>query len=150
MISSLFHMLLPASFWGWIGGSTGILILIVAALYFSGGSKLVQTVGELVGTFAKPIAEKLGQFASSLITWLGQGMKGIWDNPTVLVPMVLVIGFSVRYFEGPQIAAKKEAQTQLAQCVDRETRAKATVKRKTIATKTHSADACTYLPFLCD
>lgn len=144
-------MILPASFWGWIGGSTGILVLVVAALYFSGGSKLVQTVGELVGTFAKPIVEKLGQFTSNAMTWFGQGMRGIWDNPTVLVPMVLVIGFSVRYFEGPQIAAKKQAQAELAQCVDREKKAKvAPTQKKPVVTKARASSACTYLPFVCD
>lgn len=150
MISSLLHMILPASFWGWLGGSTGLLVLIVAGLYFSGGSKLVQTAGELAGTFAKPIVEKLGQFASNGMTWFGQGMRGIWDNPTVLVPMVLVIGFSVRYFEGPQIVARKKAQTELSHCIEREKKTKATKPRRAVVQKASTSRACSYVPFLCE
>ncbi len=150
MISSLLHMILPASFWGWLGGSTGLLVLIVAGLYFSGGSKLVQTAGELVGTFAKPIVEKLGQFASNGMTWFGQGMRGIWDNPTVLVPMVLVIGFSVRYFEGPQIVARKKAQTELSHCIEREKKTKATKPRRAVVQRASTSRACSYVPFLCE
>lgn len=150
MISSLLHMILPDSFLGWFTGSAGLVALIVAGLYFSGGSKLVQTVGELFGTFAKPIVTRLGEFASNLMTWFGQGMKGIWDNPTVLVPMVLAIGFSVRYFEGPQIVAKKQAQTELAHCIERETKSKTTKPRKTVVQKASTSRGCSYVPFLCD
>lgn len=150
MISSLIHTILPDLFLGWFTGSAGLVALIVAGLYFSGGSKLIQTVGETVGTFAKPVAQKLGDVAANLMTWFGQGMKGIWDNPTVLVPMVLAIGFSVRYFEGPQIAAKKQAQTELSHCIEREKKTKKTTPKKAVVQKASTGRACTYVPFLCD
>lgn len=114
---STLHWILPASFWGWVGTSSFVLIVGAIALSASGASKLVSNIADIASALFKPVADWLGNAVPIFATWCMDGTAIIWRNPEVLSTIaVIVLGLGCRYYV-PQVLATKHAQTQLSQCI---------------------------------